>query len=280
MGQFVVLRVVAMAIAIAVGAGARADAQQRPLVTQDPEVIGNGRLLVESGVETGANTWYPVSGLTGDRVAWPTGVSFGLGTVAELQIDGGYQWLSIDRRDVAPLDFRVRPGAHTSDVIDVTVATKVRVFAEGARRPAVGVWFASELPNASNENGLGLDTLNFVATLLAGKTVGAFRIVGNAGIAIMSDVLEGSSQQDAFVGSVSVAYALRPSVDLVSELSGRRVLFANLPTIGAEARGQVRTAVRYLRGPWRGDAGLILGTTRQDPDIGLAIGLTWVGQVR
>ena len=279
MRQFLVSRVVACAVAMAILGAGRAGAQQRPLLTQDPEVIGDGRLLVESGVETGSNIWYPVSGLTGDRVAVPIGVSIGLGTVTELQIDGGYQWLSIDRRDVAPLDFRVRSGARMSDVIDVTVATKVRVFGEGPRRPAVGVRFATELPNASNESGLGLDTLNFVATILAAKTVGAFRIVGNTGIALLSDALEGSSQQDAFVGSVSIAYALRPSMDLVGELSGRQVLFADQPPIGAEPRGQLRGAVRYTRGAWRGDAGLIVGTTRQDPDIGLAVGLTWIGQV-
>ena len=270
----------AIAVAVALGADARADAQQRPLVTQDPEVIGDGRLLVESGVETGANIWYPVSGLTGDRVALPIGVSFGLGTVTELQIDGGYQWLAIDRRDVVPFDFRVRPGTRTSDVIDVTVAMKVRVFGEGARRPAVGVRFATELPNASNESGLGLDTLNFIATILGGKTVGAVRVVGNAGVALLTDVLQGSVQRDAFVGGVSVAYALRPSLDVVGELAGRRVPFSDQPPIGAEPRGHVRAAVRYMRGAWRGDAGVILGTTRQDPDIGLAVGLTWIGQVR
>jgi len=255
----------AIAVAVGIGAGARADAQQRPLVTQDPEVIGGGRLLVESGVETGVNVGYPVSGLTGDRVALPIGVSLGLGTVTELQIDSGYQWLAIDRRDFAPLDFRVGPGARTSDVIDVTLGMKVRVLGEGTRRPAVGVRFATELPNASNESGLGLDTLNFVGAILVGKTVGAVRVVGNAGVALLSDVLQGSLQHDAFVGGVSVAYALRPSLDLVGELAGRQVLFADRPPIGAEPRGQVRAAVRYLRGAWRGDAGLILGTTRQDP---------------
>ena len=35
--------------------GALARAQQRPLTTEDPEVIGDGRLLVEAGVETGSN---------------------------------------------------------------------------------------------------------------------------------------------------------------------------------------------------------------------------------
>ncbi len=276
----VLSRFVACAIAMAIGAGGRTEAQQRPLITQDPEVIGDGRLLVESGVEVGSNIWYPVSGLTGDRVALPLGVSVGLGAVTELQIDGGYQWLAIDRRDFAPLDFRVEPGERTSDAIDVTLAMKVRVCGEGVRRPAISLRFATELPNASNESGLGLDTLNFVGTILVGKTVGAFRLVGNAGVALLSDVLQGSLQHDALVGGVSVAFALRPSVDLVGELAGRQVLFADRPPIGAEPRGQVRAAVRYTRGAWRGDAGLIVGTTRQDPDLGVTLGLTWVGQVR
>src|SRR5207342_1719343 len=47
--------------------GALARAQQRPLTTEEPEVIGDGRLLIEAGVETGSNAWYPLSGLHGDR---------------------------------------------------------------------------------------------------------------------------------------------------------------------------------------------------------------------
>ena len=113
-----VARVALCCLALLGGQASPVPAQQRPLVTQDPEVIGAGQVLIESGVETGSNLWYPVSGLTGDRVAVPVGLSLGLGTVAELQVDGGYQWLGIDRRDFAPLDSRVGPGDRTSDVID------------------------------------------------------------------------------------------------------------------------------------------------------------------
>lgn len=275
-----VTRVTMGCLALVAGVASAAAAQQRPLATQDPEVIGAGTVLVESGVETGSNIWYPVSGLTGDRVSVPVGLSVGLGPVAELQIDGGYQWLAIDRRDFAPLDSRVGPGDRTSDVIDVTLAMKVRVLEEGARRPGIGVRFATELPNASNESGLGLDTLNFVGTILLGKDVAAFRVVGNLGVAVLSDVLQGSLQHDALVGGVSVAYAVGPSIDVVGEFAGRQVLFADRAPIGAEPRGQVRAAVRYTRGGWRADAGLLVGTTRQDPDIGVSVGLTWVKQVR
>ena len=269
---------VAVAMAGAVGVSPAA-AQHRPLLTQDPEVIGQGRVLVETGVETGANISYPVSGLTGDRVGVPVGVSVGIGPVAELQIDSGYQWLAIDRRDLAPLDTRVPPGDRVSDVVDAALALKLRVLAEGARRPSMAVRMVTELPNASNESGLGLDTLNFGASLLAGKTVGAVRVVGNAGVILLSDVLQGSLQHDAFVGGLSVARALTPSVEVVGELTGRRVLFADHAPIGAEPRGQLRGALRYTRGAWRADAGIVVGTTRQDPDIGLTVGMTWVADL-
>jgi hypothetical protein len=253
-----------------------ASAQHRPLTVQDPEVIGQGQVLVEAGAESGTHVKYPVSGLTGDRWALPVGVSIGLGPSVELQLAGGYQWLAIDRRDLAPLDDRVGSGDRTSDVIDVVVATKIRLFTEGSRRPALGLRLATELPNASNESGLGLDTLNFSASLLLGRTVGSTRIAANAGVVLLSDVLQGSLQQDAFVGGVSLTRALTPGLDVVGEFAGRKVLFADVPPIGAEPRAQLRGALRYTRGAWRADGGLIVGATRQDPDIGLTVGMTWV----
>jgi hypothetical protein len=77
-----------------------------------------------------------------------------------------------------------------------------------------------------------------------------------------------------------MAYAIRPSLDVVGELAGRQVLFADRPPIGAEPHGQVRGALRMRRGAWRADAGVVVGTTRQDPDVGLVVGLTWVGTMR
>ena len=255
-------------------------AQQRPLVTEDPLTIGAGRLLIETGVESGANVHYPVSGLTGDRLAIPFGVSFGLGGVAELQIDGGYNWLTVESRQPAPLSHRVEETDRPGDVLDVVIATKVTLIGEGERRPAFGLRLATQLPNASNESGLGLDSMNFYGTLLVGKTTGSTRVVGNAGVAILSDVIEGSLQQDAFVGSLSVARALNDVIEVVGELAAQRVLFADEPPVGAEPRGALRGGVRLTRAGWRVDAGLVVGLTRQDPDYGFTAGLTWVGQVR
>src|SRR5437868_1867190 len=65
-------------------------AQQRPLTTEDPEPIGAGRVLFEAGVDFSKNQEYPASGLEGNLLRLPIiGVSFGLSSIAELQIDGG-----------------------------------------------------------------------------------------------------------------------------------------------------------------------------------------------
>ena len=55
-----------MAFALA----ADAHAQQRPLVTEDPETIGAGRVLVEAGFDYARDALYPVSGLNGN--SWLT----------------------------------------------------------------------------------------------------------------------------------------------------------------------------------------------------------------
>ena len=47
-------------------------AQQRPLVTEDPETIGAGRLLIEGGIDYAHNQEYPLSGA-------PTSRAFGNG---------------------------------------------------------------------------------------------------------------------------------------------------------------------------------------------------------
>jgi hypothetical protein len=263
------------------GLGQPALAQQRPLTTEDPETIGAGNFLVEGGIETGQDARYALSGLRGDRLSMPLGVSFGLGSIAELQIDSGYMWFGIDSRSDAPLAFRVPADAtRTHDFVDAVIATKIRLVSEGNRRPAFGVRFATRLPNASNESGLGLDTIDFSFGLLGAKTVGSVRIVANAGVAILSNPLVGTIQDDAFVGGVSIARAMTNALEVVGEVGGQKVLFADVPPIGAEPLGEVRAAVRYTHGRTRVDAGLLFGFTERSPDFGVMAGVTIVGTLK
>ena len=72
---------------------------------------------------------------------------------------------------------------------DIVVATKIRMVGEGVARPAFGVRFATKLPNASNESGLGLDTADVHASVLVAKTVQSVRTVGNVGLGILGYML-------------------------------------------------------------------------------------------
>src|SRR5689334_19560829 len=96
-------------------------AQQRPLVTEDPETIGSGLILIEGGFDYSHDILYPVSGLEGNLLRMPTiGVSFGLSSMAELQLDGGpYNRLDVTSRRPAPLSDQLTfTGDTTHDVED------------------------------------------------------------------------------------------------------------------------------------------------------------------
>src|SRR5438876_8339415 len=141
-------------------------AQQRPLVTEDPEPIGAGRVLIEGGIDYAHDMHYTVSGLAGNLWRVPVvGTSIGISSIAELQIDGGVDRLSITDRRAAPLSSLVTVTGDTTHAFeDLVIATKVRFLAEGPKHPAMAVRFATKLPNASNESGLGLDTTDFLAS--------------------------------------------------------------------------------------------------------------------
>jgi D-tyrosyl-tRNA(Tyr) deacylase len=137
------------------------------------ETIGAGRVLLETG--SGLRAGRGIPGVRAHRQLLRVpliGVSVGISSIAELQFDGGlYNRLTITERDpAAPLASLVTAtGDTTSSVEDLVVATKVRIVGETEGRPAFGLRLATKLPNASNESGIGLDTTDFLASLLVGQ---------------------------------------------------------------------------------------------------------------
>ena len=256
-----------------------ASAQQRPLVTEDPETIGTGRILTEFGFDYGKDVSYPASGLEGSLLRLPLiGISIGVSSIAEVQIDGGfYNRLSITERNVAPLsDMLTATGDSTSDVEDWSMGMKVRLLSETASRPAFGFRFATKLPNASNESGLGLDTTDFFASVLGAKTVRSIRFVGNFGLGILGDPTRGDRQNDVLTYGFSMARALTQAAEIVGEINGHIDTASGVAPPGTGSRGQVRLGARYTVGGWRGDAAILLGVTSRDPSIGFAAGFTYV----
>lgn len=252
--------------------------QQRPLVTEDPESIGAGLILLEGGFEYAWGVTYPASGLEGNLLRLPRiGASFGISSIAEVQIDAGYDHLSITRRLEAPLSSAVTAGgSSTGDAEDIVVATKIRFLSETARRPAMGVRFATKLPTASNESGLGLDTTDFHVAVLVGKTIQSVRVVGNLGLGILADPTQGGRQNDVLLYGVSIARAVREGLELVGEVSGRAHTAAYDPPPGTETRAVMRFGARYTIGAGRIDGGFLVGMTSRDPSFGLLAGFTYV----
>jgi hypothetical protein len=273
------VRAVAIWPVVLLLAGGTAGAQQRPLTTEDPEPVGAGRVLVEAGLDYARSIEYPASGLEGHLLRLPlVGVSVGISSIAELQIDGGlFNRLSITSRAPAALASMVTAtGSSTSSVEDLVVATKIRMLSEKPGRPSFGVRFATKLPNASNESGLGLDTTDFYASVLAAKTVRSVRMVFNGGVGILGDPTRGDRQNDVVTYGASFARALTTAAEIVGEVNGRLDTRAGDPPPGTESRGLARIGARYTVGGWRGDAAVFLGLTSRDPSLGVAAGFTYV----
>ena len=253
-------------------------AQQRPLVTEDPEVIGAGRILFEAGVDYERDAFFPLSGLRGNLFTVPPfGISVGVSSIAEIQFDAGlYQKLYITEHTPAPLTpILVLHVEQAVSPDDLNIGAKIKFLNEGARRPGMAFRFSTRLPNASNESGLGKDTQDFQSTIVVGKTVQSLRTVANIGFAILGNPIEQASQDDLLVFGLSLARAISPKAEVVGEYTGR-VNFADIITPGAESRGVLKFGARYTQAGVRLDGAIMLGVTPRDPEFGFTAGMTWV----
>ena len=131
-------------------------AQQRPLQTEDPETIGAGRILIEAGLDYNRDVYFPVSGLRGNHLTVPAfGVSLGVSSIAEIQIDWGlYQKLTITEQvPGAPLSHLLQiDGDTTDDFGDIHIGAKVRLLSakrRAVRRLAAGFRRACRTPATS-----------------------------------------------------------------------------------------------------------------------------------
>ena len=269
----------ALAAIVLTAASDPAAAQQRPLVTEDPETVGTGLVLIEAGADHVRDHRYVVSGLGGHLTSFPRlGVSIGLSRIAEFQLDGmSINRLQIMRRVPAPLSGMLEvDGDRVESLDDLVVGMKVQVLGERTALPGIGLRFATKLPNAGNEAGLGLDTTDFFASVLAGKTIRSTRFVVNVGLGILGDPTRGDRQNSAPTYGLSIAHAIARGVEIVAEIAGRANTRRGPPPPGTERAGSIRLGGRVTRGQLRFDAALLYGLTPNEGSIGVTAGLTLV----
>ncbi|HVF22419.1 MAG TPA: hypothetical protein VM941_05060, partial [Pyrinomonadaceae bacterium] len=92
-------------------------AQQRPLLTEDVDIIPPGTIRIEAGIDFMQGAKYSVSGIRGDltRVG-VIGISFGMGPNVEFQIEGVAQnYVSINSRGVSAIPLELAPGASSTN---------------------------------------------------------------------------------------------------------------------------------------------------------------------
>src|SRR5438876_10896328 len=117
-------------ISLAICSAAIAHAQQRPLITEDVDIIPPGSLRIEAGVDFVQKARFPVSGLTGDltRVG-VIGINIGFAPNVGFQIVGLAQnVLSINSRGTSAIPLNLASNANsTRDIGDFTLWAKIMV---------------------------------------------------------------------------------------------------------------------------------------------------------
>ena len=265
----------ALLLALA-GSVAGASAQERPLRTEDPVPVPRGIVLVESGIDLLADRSFPLSGLSGTLARIPAvGFRIGFGRT-EFRVSGGYQALFVESRRAAPLSGELEvDGDVAADVVDPVVATKIQLQHERGIRPAVGVRLATKLPSASNENGLGTDAIDVFVSLLAGKDLGATRVMANLGFGILSIPTRGDRQNDVLVYGVALERPVGEGWEVVAEIAGREDVKGDTPA-GTEDLGQARLGARWSLGEgWTVDGAALFGLNDADGSVGATVGASW-----
>ncbi len=248
--------------------------QQRPLRTDDAELLEVGRIRGELGFEFLQKQRYSLSGLEGDLVRLGVaGVGVGVGEYAEFQISGVIQdFLSVTRRD-QPVIAPSFTGDSTNDFGDLVLATKLKLAKEKGLRPALAFKFAVELPNAKHDSGLGNDETQFYASVLLSKHLGPARFMGNIGMAILGNPVYSGRQADVLTYGAAVLFPLNSKLNLVGEINGRKG--PSPERVGNEDQSQVRVGIQLQAMGLRWDLGGIAGLKTYDPDSGVAFGITY-----
>lgn len=260
-----------------------ASAQQRPLLTEDVDIIPPGSLRIQVGVDFMQNAKFPVSGLTGDltRVG-VIGINVGLAPNVELQINGVLQnFLSVNSVTVPspiPLGFVPTNTISTNDVGDFSLATKIKVRNETKRGPSIGIRFGVQLPNSNQARGIGLNTTNAFGSILFGKKFGQdgrVNTFGNLGLAILTAPTALFTQNDVLTYGFGSIVRLTNHINFAGEINGRANTRPGNGPLGTESQSEARMGVQVKASGLRFDFAGIAGLTNFSPRSGVTFGVTY-----
>lgn len=260
-------------------AGARA--QQRPLITEDVDIIPPGSFRFEVGMDFMQGVKYPVSGLNGDLTrAGVIGVNIGLAPNVEIQIEGvAHNFLSINSRGPSAIPLEITPGSNSAnDFGDFTLWTKIKLRAETAKGPSIGFRFGVQLPNSSQGRGIGLNQTNAYGQVLVGKKFGRngrVNTFGNLGIGILTAPTELFSQNDVVMYGLASIVRLNNQFSIAGEVNGWQNTRPGSGPLGTESQGEARLGMQVRASGLRFDFAGIKGLTSHSPRSGITVGVTY-----
>ncbi|HYV11829.1 MAG TPA: hypothetical protein VE980_13095 [Pyrinomonadaceae bacterium] len=258
-----------------------ASAQQRPLITEDVDIIPPGTIRIEAGIDFMQGAKYPVSGIRGDLTRGGViGISFGMGPNVEFQIEGVAQnYVSINSRGPSAIPLDLAPGANsTNDTGDFTIAAKFKLRNETRRGPSLGFRFGVQLPNSNEARGIGLNATNAFGSVLIGKKFGhdgRFNTFGNLGIAILTAPTELFTQNDVLTYGVAGIFHINKQFAIAGEVNGRANTRPGNGPLGTESMGEARLGMQIRASGLRFDFAGIKGLTSFSPNSGFTVGVTY-----
>lgn len=258
-----------------------AHAQQRPLITEDVDIIPPGSIRIEAGIDFMQGAKYTVSGIRGDltRVG-VIGISFGMGPNVEFQIEGVAQnYVSINSRGPSAIPLEIAPGANsTNDTGDFSIAAKFKLRNETRRGPSLGFRFGVQLPNSNEARGIGVNQTNAFGSILVGKKFGRdgrFNTFGNLGIAILTAPTELFSQNDVVTYGFAGIFHVNKQFAIAGEVNGRANTRPGDGPLGTESYGEARLGMQIRASGLRFDFAGIKGLTSFSPNSGFTVGVTY-----
>jgi len=260
---------------------ANVHAQQRPLLTEDVDIIAPGTVRIEAGLDFLQDARYPVSGITGDltRVG-VIGINFGMGPNVEFQIEGVAQnFVSINSRGPSAIPLNLLPGANsTNDTGDFTLSAKFKLRTETRRGPSLGFRFGVQLPNSSQGTGVGLNQTNAYGQILVGKRFGRdgrLNTFGNLGIAILTAPTQLFSQNDVLTYGLAGIYHINHQFAVAAEVNGRANTRPGNGPLGTESQAEARLGMQIRASGLRFDFAGIKGLTSFTHNSGFTVGVTY-----
>lgn len=262
-------------------------AQQRPLITEDVDIVPQGSVRIGAGVDFLQNAKFRLSGLKGDETRVGVfEINAGFAPNISFELAGTLQdFLAINSaQNPAPIPLSLAPNANsTNDIGDFSLAAKIKLRNETSNLPALGFKFGFQIPNTNQAKGLGTNQNNIFGLVLIGKKFGKqykdktrqINLFGNLGIGILPAPLERFTQNDVLLYGLAGIFRVNNRFNLVSEVNGRASTRSGRAPLGTESQGEFRLGTQIKASGLRFDAAGILGLTKYSPRSGVTFGVTY-----